>query len=146
VAEWPCCHDPLRSSPTSHGFVPPHLHTTLLRSCGLLGGGRLRGPRYAGPPPVTVMVTSDLSCRRWSCMCVHASCIDGQRVAYMHIGFQAKYSLSCPTSPIYNSRSLVTLLLVSLKIVHVLVSVGNRLGINHVQQVRNNSRSLMTPL
>jgi hypothetical protein len=108
--------------------------------------GRLRGPRYAGPPPVTVMVTSDLSCRRWSCMCVHASCIDGQRVAYMHIGFQAKYSLSCPTSPIYNSRSLVTLLLVSLKIVHVLVSVGNRLGINHVQQVRNNSRSLMTPL
>jgi len=33
-------------------------------------------------------------------VCVHASCIDGQRLAYMHIGFQAKYSLSCPTSPI----------------------------------------------
>ena len=24
MAEWPCCHDPLRSSPKSHGFVPPH--------------------------------------------------------------------------------------------------------------------------
>ena len=23
MAEWPCCHDPLRSSPASHGFVPP---------------------------------------------------------------------------------------------------------------------------
>ena len=23
MVEWPCCHDPLRSSPASHGFVPP---------------------------------------------------------------------------------------------------------------------------
>ena len=23
MAEWPCCRDPLRSSPASHGFVPP---------------------------------------------------------------------------------------------------------------------------
>lgn len=29
MAEWPCCHDPLRSSPASHGFVPPPSPTPL---------------------------------------------------------------------------------------------------------------------
>jgi hypothetical protein len=48
VAEWPCCHDPLRSSPTSHGFVPPHTRTAhhATGRGGTLHAGRPRSYKF----------------------------------------------------------------------------------------------------
>ena len=42
MAEWPCCHDPLRSSPASHGFVPP--------PSTLAGRSQVGSPRDRGRP------------------------------------------------------------------------------------------------
>ena len=46
MAEWPCCHDPLRSSPSSHRFVPPpthHLRNPSPWGCAQVLGRILRG-------------------------------------------------------------------------------------------------------
>ena len=61
MAEWPCCHDPLRFSPTSLRFVPPPSNSLLPskkpRSCSPpVPGGCARGEAHGAlseqaPPP-----------------------------------------------------------------------------------------------
>lgn len=69
MAEWPCCHDPLRSSPTSHGFVPPPHSAHASWPGGQWGGDSMRdhtGPRsrYAVRSPQCTRVQKVLTGRR----------------------------------------------------------------------------------
>ena len=59
MAEWPCCHDPLRFSPMSLRFVPPlspraHPGTRGHRGCdgpSARPATEKRSPQVPGPPP-----------------------------------------------------------------------------------------------
>ena len=137
MAEWPCCHDPLRSSPTSHGFVPPHLHATLLVGAGPQGGFPICGTASAhGQGHVGLVLSAAVMC---VCVWMHA-CVQvvSMGSALLTCTQDFKPSIHFHAQQVrYNSRSLMTpLLLVSLNIMHVLVSVGKRSSIFHVQQVR----------
>ena len=63
MAECPCCHDPLRSSPTSHGFVPPLHSNSKLQARTRHDCPRYRADECVHPPPLPFKTSgSDVPC------------------------------------------------------------------------------------